>query len=75
MWMTGNRHHYGRDKLRYPSDLTDAEWRLINPLIPAGQARRRQAHCEHARGDQRRDICAEYRLYNDFISVTVAAPG
>jgi transposase len=23
-----------RDKLRYPSDRTDAEWRLIEPLIP-----------------------------------------
>ena len=23
-----------RDKLRYPSDLTDEEWRHIAPLIP-----------------------------------------
>ena len=23
-----------RDRLRYPSDLTDAEWDLIKPLIP-----------------------------------------
>src|SRR3712207_352340 len=34
MWTTENRHRYERDKLRYPSDLTDAEWRLIEPLIP-----------------------------------------
>ena len=34
MWTTENRHRYNRDGLRYPSDLTDAEWRLINPLIP-----------------------------------------
>ena len=34
MWTTENRHRYDRDKLRYPSDLTDAEWRLIKPLIP-----------------------------------------
>ena len=26
--------HYGHDKLRYPSDLTDEEWCLIEPLIP-----------------------------------------
>ena len=26
MWTTENRHRYDRDKLRYPSDLTDAEW-------------------------------------------------
>lgn len=34
MWTTENRHRYDRDKLRYPSDLTDAEWQLIEPLIP-----------------------------------------
>ena len=27
-------HRYDRDELRYPSDLTDAEWQLIKPLIP-----------------------------------------
>ena len=26
MWTAGNRPRYNRDKLRYPSDLTDAEW-------------------------------------------------
>ena len=26
-----------RDKLRYPSDLTDAEWAHIEPLIPPGK--------------------------------------
>jgi transposase len=25
---------YNRDKLRYPSDLTDAEWAYVEPLIP-----------------------------------------
>src|SRR6516225_3904444 len=34
MWTTENRHRYARDDLRYPSDLTDAEWHLIKPLIP-----------------------------------------
>src|SRR5438067_10341 len=34
MWTTENRHRYDRDQLRYPSDLTDAEWQLIRPLIP-----------------------------------------
>ena len=34
MWTIENRHRYDRDKLRYPSDLTDAEWQLIKPLIP-----------------------------------------
>jgi transposase len=34
MWTPENRSLYNRDKLRYPSDLTDAEWRHIGPLIP-----------------------------------------
>ena len=44
MWTTENRHRYDRDKLRYPSDLTDAEWQLIKPVIPPakrGGGRRR----------------------------------
>ena len=34
MWTTANRGKYKRDGLRYPSDLTDAEWALVEPLIP-----------------------------------------
>ena len=34
MWTTENRPRYDRDRLRYPSDLTDEEWRLVEPLIP-----------------------------------------
>ena len=34
MWTPENRPRYNRDKLRYPSDLTDAEWQHIEPLIP-----------------------------------------
>ena len=34
MWTTENRPRYNRDRLRYPSDLTDREWALIGPLIP-----------------------------------------
>jgi hypothetical protein len=34
MWTSENRARYDRDKLRYPSDLTDAEWEHIEPLIP-----------------------------------------
>jgi hypothetical protein len=42
MWTANNRGRYDRGKLRYPSDLTDAEWKAIEPLIPR-QARRGQA--------------------------------
>jgi transposase len=34
MWTTENRARYDRSKLRYPSDLTDAEWVVLAPLIP-----------------------------------------
>src|SRR3712207_3845119 len=34
MWTNENRHHYDRSHLRYPSDLTDADWALVEPLIP-----------------------------------------
>ena len=34
MWTTENRVRYDRSKLRYPSDLTDAEWAVLALLIP-----------------------------------------
>jgi hypothetical protein len=34
MWTVENRPRYNRDRLRYPSDVTDDEWALIAPLIP-----------------------------------------
>lgn len=34
MWRVENRDKYNRDHLRYPSDVTDDEWALIEPLIP-----------------------------------------
>ena len=37
MWTQENRGRYDRSGLRYPSDLTDAEWLVIAPLIPPGK--------------------------------------
>jgi len=34
MWTDENRKRYDRTQLRYPSDLTDAEWGHVAPLIP-----------------------------------------
>ena len=34
MWTAENRPKYDRDELRYPSDLSDAEWAELEPLIP-----------------------------------------
>jgi putative transposase len=38
-WTEITRRQYRRDGLRYASDMTDAEWKLIEPLMP-GPARR-----------------------------------
>jgi len=37
MWKP--EHHLAADRsdLRYPSDLTDAEWAIVASMIPAGQ--------------------------------------
>lgn len=45
MWTKSNRGTYNRDGLRYPSDLTDAEWALIESLIPPSK-----------RGGRRREV-------------------
>ncbi len=37
MWTNENRARYDRSRLRYPSDLTDDEWKLVEPLIPPGR--------------------------------------
>lgn len=34
MWTAEHRRACDRRMLRYPSDLTDAEWGLVEPLIP-----------------------------------------
>jgi transposase len=34
MWTVENRARYDRNRLRYPSDLTDEEWALVRPKIP-----------------------------------------
>jgi putative transposase len=38
MWTNENRARYDRSGLRYPSDVTDAEWVLVSPLIPPARS-------------------------------------
>jgi transposase len=42
MWTKENRRIYERHGLRYPSDLTDEEWALVEPLIPPAKRGGRQ---------------------------------
>ncbi len=45
MWSEADRQKYERRGLRYPSDLTDSEWSLIEPHIPLAR-----------RGGRRREV-------------------
>jgi transposase len=45
MWNAENRPRYNRDKLRYPSDLTDQEWSQVEGMIPPAR-----------RGGRRREV-------------------
>lgn len=38
MWTPATRAQHNRDHLRYSSDLTDAEWALIEPVLPKAAA-------------------------------------
>ena len=42
MWNPTARAEHGRLSMRYRSDLTDAEWRLIEPYLPAPRRRGRR---------------------------------
>jgi putative transposase len=42
MWTAENRQRYNRDKLRYPSDVTDDEWSWVERLIPPAKRGGRQ---------------------------------
>jgi putative transposase len=39
MWTKITQPKYEREGRRYASDLTDAEWALIEPYVPAASAR------------------------------------
>ena len=62
MWTDKNRARYNRDHLRYPSDLTDAEWGHIEPLIPPAR-----------RGGRRREV-GERNLANGLMYVLSGMP-
>lgn len=53
MWSEANRGKYERKGLRYPSDLTDEEWALVEPHLPPPRQRSR-----HPSPDRRRVLNA-----------------
>ena len=46
MWTNENRARYDRCRLRYPSDLTDAEWTHVEPLIPPAKRGGNRRHVD-----------------------------
>jgi len=44
MWKPDHRRAADRRSLRYPTDLTEAEWAMVEPKIASGQARWTEAH-------------------------------
>ena len=39
MWTAETRRTYARKGLRYPTDMTDAEWALARPFVDIAQSR------------------------------------
>jgi transposase len=62
MWTAKNRARYNRDQLRYPSDVTEAEWAVIAPLIPPARRGGAQADGQYPGSVQRRTLYFEHRL-------------
>ena len=46
MWSNENRARCDRSRLRYPSDLTEAEWAHVEPLIPPAKRGGNRRHVE-----------------------------
>jgi transposase len=71
MWTEEARNRHAPRKERYPSDLTDAEWNLIKPMIPEAQrgGRPRKTDMRHVMNAVRyvlRTGCQWRQLPKDF---------
>jgi hypothetical protein len=56
IWTAENRPRYYCDRLRHPSDLTDTEWALVEPMIPPAK----HSGCRHTIEVRARDAaCAK----------------
>jgi hypothetical protein len=58
MWKVENRQRYDRGKLRYPSNLTDDEWSLVDRLIPSAKRGGRERDVDKG-NRQRHHVCVE----------------
>ena len=64
MWKPEHRRAADRTGLRYPSDLSDAEWLIVEPMIPPAK-----------RGGRRRSVNVREVLIGFFTSCGLVANG
>ena len=62
MWTAKNRGRYDRSALRYPSDLTDDEWALVEPLIPPAKRGGNKRHVDVRKCDEWDDVYFEHGM-------------
>ena len=60
----GERTRYDRDRLRYPSDLTDEEWSLVSRSIPPAK-----------RGGRKREVVVREVVNGVMYVLSTAASG
>ena len=61
MWTPATRRQHSRDGLRYETDLTDAEWALIEPFMPEPPPSGATSGMAFARGHERHLLRAARR--------------
>jgi hypothetical protein len=65
----GAQSDLSREGSGYPSDLRDAEWARLAPLIPEASPGGRPRKTRHARGDERHLLFAAH-----WVALTLSAP-
>ena len=58
IWKSEHRRAAERRGLRYPSDLTDAEWALVEPMIPPAKRGGRRREVRFARFSTQSSTCS-----------------
>src|SRR5271156_6314662 len=62
MWTQAHRATYKQSGTALPSDLTDAQWERLKPLIPAAKSGGRAAQDRYARSDECDLLSSAHRL-------------
>ena len=57
MWTPTTRRQHSRAGLRYASDLTDAEWAMLEPMLPAELGAAASGHGRCGRSSTRSSTC------------------